>query len=149
MYKAPLTQIDAFSSYLHLGASNPYILQSYARVPKQSITMKSSIILPFVTLLSLATASQSSVDDYPSNISPCVVRDFIPSAGFTKPVLSVNQTMLSLSRFQIRCLSEGAVVAGCLSYIDTKCTCVSPAFKDAVMTCLTDACTKDDLAGMI
>lgn len=50
---------------------------------------------------------------------------------------------------QSRCLTEAAVVAGCLSQYDTECTCTSPAFRDAVQVCLKDACTADDAESMI
>ncbi|KAJ5084086.1 hypothetical protein NUU61_008665 [Penicillium alfredii] len=43
------------------------------------------------------------------------------------------------------CLTEGAAVAGCTSYLDLKCTCPSPAFKDALGVCLKDVCEKKDL----
>ncbi|GLI79965.1 hypothetical protein PoHVEF18_008313 [Penicillium ochrochloron] len=43
-----------------------------------------------------------------------------------------------------RCLTEAAVVAGCISQYDTACTCTSPAFRDTVQVCLKDACTAED-----
>ncbi|KAJ5815696.1 hypothetical protein N7474_007473 [Penicillium riverlandense] len=43
-----------------------------------------------------------------------------------------------------RCLDEGAAVAGCISVIDYKCTCTSPAFRDTVQACLKYACTAED-----
>lgn len=41
------------------------------------------------------------------------------------------------------------MVAGCVSYVDTKCTCPSTAFKNTVEKCLTAACTEEDIEGKI
>lgn len=45
------------------------------------------------------------------------------------------------------CLSIGAEVAGCSSYVDTRCTCHSNAFKDAVGECLKESCIQEDIDG--
>lgn len=50
---------------------------------------------------------------------------------------------------QNRCLTEAAVVAGCASQFDSDCTCPSTAFKDALATCLKDACTPEDAESKI
>lgn len=50
---------------------------------------------------------------------------------------------------QNRCLSEAAVVAGCISSIDFECTCPSEAFKDTLGKCLEVSCTPDDLTGIL
>ncbi|KAJ5212416.1 uncharacterized protein N7498_004062 [Penicillium cinerascens] len=50
-----------------------------------------------------------------------------------------------ISECLIMCLSIGAGVAGCASYVDTRCTCHSIAFKDAVGKCLQKSCIKEDI----
>ncbi|KAG0153378.1 hypothetical protein PDIDSM_5231 [Penicillium digitatum] len=46
---------------------------------------------------------------------------------------------------KIRCINEASAVAGCVSSVDYKCTCPSPAFKDTLGTCLKVSCTPDDV----
>ncbi|OQD77476.1 hypothetical protein PENDEC_c002G04139 [Penicillium decumbens] len=50
-----------------------------------------------------------------------------------------------LSQCLIKCLSMGAGVAGCSSYVDTACTCHTEAFKDTVGTCLKKSCIQEDI----
>ncbi|KAJ6131309.1 hypothetical protein N7523_001769 [Penicillium sp. IBT 18751x] len=50
-----------------------------------------------------------------------------------------------LSQCLRMCLTMGAQVAGCASYVDTSCTCPSDAFRNTVGTCLKDSCTQKDI----
>ncbi|KAJ5964078.1 uncharacterized protein N7479_003954 [Penicillium vulpinum] len=68
---------------------------------------------------------------------------FFPLAAFLS--LTVADCLDDASPCLKRCLSEASSVAGCISSIDYKCTCPSPAFKDALGTCLEVSCTPADL----
>ncbi|KAJ5142600.1 uncharacterized protein N7515_001387 [Penicillium bovifimosum] len=82
--------------------------------------MKLTIFFPLAAFLSWAVAD---VSDASEDASPCLV---------CCPYLD------------LRCLSEAAAVAGCISSVDAKCTCASPAFKDTLTACLKISCTPDD-----
>ncbi|KAF4768405.1 hypothetical protein N7455_000132 [Penicillium solitum] len=68
---------------------------------------------------------------------------FFPLAAFLS--LTVADPSVDASPCLNRCLSEAAVVAGCISTVDYKCTCPSKAFKDTLGKCLEVSCTPDDL----
>lgn len=102
--------------------------------------MKLSIFLPLAAFLCMTAAEITITNE---NFSPCLVRVAQP----IPPIPPRTRHILRTS--QSRCLSEGAAVAGCISQFDTDCTCVSPAFKDAVQMCLTDACTAKDAESKI
>ncbi|KAJ5572315.1 hypothetical protein N7535_005975 [Penicillium sp. DV-2018c] len=73
---------------------------------------------------------------------------FFPLAAFLSwAVADVTDASEDASPCLIRCLNEAAAVAGCLSSIDAKCTCASPAFKDTLTVCLKLSCTPDDAKG--
>ncbi|KAJ5234751.1 uncharacterized protein N7469_003919 [Penicillium citrinum] len=73
---------------------------------------------------------------------------FVPLAAFLSFVAAETSEMIvdpdDISSCLNRCLTEAAVVAGCASQFDSDCTCPSTAFKDALATCLKDACTPED-----
>ncbi|KAJ5103164.1 hypothetical protein N7532_003693 [Penicillium argentinense] len=81
--------------------------------------MKLSIFVPLATFLSFVAAEASGAAVDPDDISNCLMQ----------------------------CLSESALVAGCASAFDNKCTCPSKAFKDTLTVCLKDACTAADVEG--
>ncbi|KAJ5684538.1 uncharacterized protein N7477_000883 [Penicillium maclennaniae] len=52
---------------------------------------------------------------------------------------------VDLSRCLRMCLTMGAWVADCGSYVNTSCTCTSDAFRNTVGECLKDSCTQEDI----
>ncbi|QQK39535.1 Extracellular membrane protein, CFEM domain [Penicillium digitatum] len=68
---------------------------------------------------------------------------FFPLAAFLS--WTVADPLDDASPCLIRCINEASAVAGCVSSVDYKCTCPSPAFKDTLGTCLKVSCTPDDV----
>ncbi|KAJ5438054.1 uncharacterized protein N7458_009052 [Penicillium daleae] len=70
---------------------------------------------------------------------------FLPLAAFlTLTAAEPSNINDDISPCLTRCLTEAAVVAGCISQYDSVCTCPSPAFRDAMKMCLDYSCTAED-----
>jgi hypothetical protein len=70
-------------------------------------------------------------------------------------MLSLSGCIIRLGRLttfsyleQIRCINEASAVAGCISSVDYKCTCPSPAFKDTLGACLDASGSPEDFEGI-
>ncbi|OQE14839.1 hypothetical protein PENFLA_c035G10061 [Penicillium flavigenum] len=62
---------------------------------------------------------------------------FFPLAAFLS--LTIADPLDDASPVLIRCINEATAVSGCISSVDSECTCPSQAFKDTLGACL-DAC---------
>ncbi|KAJ5287174.1 hypothetical protein N7478_002860 [Penicillium angulare] len=75
---------------------------------------------------------------------------YVPLATFLAFFAAAEPTeapdSLSPSQCLNQCLTEAAIVSGCISQYDSDCTCPSNAFRNALSTCLNDACTEADIA---
>lgn len=49
---------------------------------------------------------------------------------------------------QLVCNEQAATAAGCVTYLDTDCTCPKQAFVDMLKRCLAAACTPEDEESM-
>lgn len=99
-------------------------------------TMRFSALLPLAALLSTA-ASQDP--NNPDNMSPCLVCS--PRYDPTQERLEeYNANIVN----QLVCNEQAATAAGCVTYLDTDCTCPKQAFVDMLKRCLAAACTPED-----
>lgn len=94
--------------------------------------MRFTILSFLVALLSMA-ASQDP--NNPDNMSPCLV---------SSSLRSLEVPAIANISNQLVCNEQAATAAGCMTYLDTKCTCPKQIFVDMLKRCLAAACTSED-----